>query len=30
MHMLHIYIDLNLLETHIKILICVVKEVKNV
>ena len=30
MHILHIYNDLNLLETHIKILICAVKGVKNV
>ena len=30
MHKLHIYNDLNLLETHIKILICAVKGVKNV
>ena len=30
MHILHINNDLNLLETHIKILICAVKGVKNV
>ena len=30
MHILHIYNDLNLLESHIKILISVVKGVKNV